>query len=158
MTRIVTWTRARIRQAHRDERGDAMVIWCVGLALLLLPLGGISLDLWHAVSEERALQNTAAAAAAAGASGIDIPTYRATGHITLDPGLAAALADTNLSDQTHPPPLAAPPAITVTAGGSEVTVELHENVRLTLLGILEGNHPIHLVATATAAPRPSGAP
>jgi Flp pilus assembly protein TadG len=141
-----------------DERGDAMIVWCLGLAVLLLPLGGISLDLWHAVSQERALQSAASSAADAGASGIDIPTYRTNGDVVLNPTLAVTLARSNLADQSNLPPLSTAPIITVAPGGGQVTVELQENVRLTLLGIFEGNHPIHIVATGSAAPRPSGAP
>ena len=44
MTGPFAWIASRA--ARRDERGDAMVIWCLGLAILLLPLGGISVDLW----------------------------------------------------------------------------------------------------------------
>ena len=157
-TRLFAWIASRAAAAHRDERGDAMVIWCLGLAILLLPLGGISVDLWHAVSEETALQSAASAAAEAGASGIDVPTYRASGKAVLDPSLAVSLAQSNLDQQTNLPELSAPPNITVTPGGGQITVELHETVHLTLLGILEGNHPIHITATGSAAPRPSGAP
>lgn len=158
MTAPVAWLRARARAAHADQRGDAMVIWCLGLAVLLLPLGGISLDLWHAISAERALQSTASAAADAGASGIDIPTYRATGSVTLAPSVAVNLASTNLAEQSNPPVLSSPPDIIVAANDGQITVVLHENVHLTLLGLLEGNRPIHITATASAAPRPSGTP
>ena len=150
--------RDRVGRARRDERGDAMVVWCAGLAVLLLPLGGISLDLWHAISEERALQAAAAAAADAGASGINIAVYRSTGQVVLDPSMATNLAEGNLADQSSLPPLSDPPLITVTPTGSEITVVLHEDVHLTLLGLVEGNHPIHVAATASSAPRPSGAP
>lgn len=155
----MTWSArgARVR-SRLDEAGDAMVIWCLGLAVLLLPLGGISLDLWHAISQERALQTAAADAADAGASGIDVATYRVSGQVVLDPSLAASIAQSDLAEQASLPPLAAPPQITVAAGGSQITVVLHENVHLTLLGLLEGNHPIRIAATASSSPRPSGAP
>lgn len=154
----VAWFRGRARAARDDQRGDAMVIWCLGLAILLLPLGGISLDLWHAISAERALQSAASAAAEAGASGIDIPTYRASGNVTLAPTVAVDLASTNLAEQSNLPVLSAPPGITVAANNGAITVVLHEDVHLTLLGLVEGNRPIHITATASAAPRPSGTP
>ena len=50
------------------ERGDALVVFCVAMIIVILPLGGISLDLWHAISEERTLQSAADAAGVAGAS------------------------------------------------------------------------------------------
>jgi hypothetical protein len=33
-----------VRERGADERGDAMVLWCLLLALMLLPLGGLSID------------------------------------------------------------------------------------------------------------------
>ena len=150
--------RARVAAGQESERGDAMIIWCLGLALLLLPLGGISLDLWHAVSQERALQSDASAAADAGASGINTTSYRRDGQVVLDPSVAVSLAETNLAEQHDLPPLSAAPIITVSPGDGQVTVELQADVRLTLLQIVEGNRPIHIVATGSAAPRPSGAP
>jgi Flp pilus assembly protein TadG len=135
-----------------------MVIWCLGLALLLLPLGGISLDFWHAISQQRALQTAAASAADAGASGIDIATYRKTGEVVLDPSVATDMATTNLAEQTNLPSLSSPPDITVAGTGNQITVTLRENVHLTLLGLLEGDHPIRIAATATSSPRASSAP
>jgi Flp pilus assembly protein TadG len=135
-----------------------MIVWCLGLAILLLVVGGISLDLWHPLSEERALQSDASAAAAAGASGLDVAAYRANGQVVLDPGLAVSLAEQNLAQQPDPPTLSAPPTITVSPDGEQITVQLRENVHLTLLGIVDGNHPIPIVATGSAAPRASGAP
>ena len=158
MRPAVARVRTRVRLARNDERGDAMVIWCLGLAVLILPLGGISLDLWHAISQERALQSAASAAADAGASGIDITTYRADGDVTLNPALAAELASNNLADQSNLHTLSGPPDIAVADNDGQITVILHENVHLTLLGLVEGNHPIHITATASAAPRASGAP
>jgi Flp pilus assembly protein TadG len=134
-----------------------MIIWCIGLAILLLPLGGISLDLWHAVSEERQLQTMASSAADAGASGVNTNVYRQTGQVILDPSTATALADANLADQTNPPTLSSPPAITVSPDDTQITVELQENVHLTLMGIVLPNRSIHIDATGSAAPRASGA-
>ncbi len=142
----------------RDERGDAMIIWCIGLAILLLPLGGISLDLWHAVSEERQLQTMASSAADAGASGVNTNVYRQTGQVILDPTTATALADANLADQTNPPVLSSQPAVIISPDDTQITVELQENVHLTLMGIVLPNRSIHIDATGSAAPRASGAP
>src|SRR5260370_32904515 len=111
MRRPAAWLHARAVGRRRDERGDAMVIWCLGLAILLLPLGGISVDLWHAISEQRALQSAASAAAHAGASGINVATYRNTGQAVLDPAAAVSLAEANLAEQPGPRVLSAPPDI-----------------------------------------------
>ena len=146
----------RLRAASRDERGDAIVIWCLGLAILLLPLGGISIDLWHTISEERALQTAATDAADAGASGINTTLYHATGQVALNPTQAVALAEQNLAEQSGLPSLATPPTITVSPDGQQITVQLNTAVHLTLLGLVEGNKPIHIAASSSAAPRPSG--
>jgi len=50
-----------VRGRLRDE-GGWVALWMLGLALLVLALGGLSLDLWRAISERREL----AAAADAG--------------------------------------------------------------------------------------------
>ena len=149
---------SRGRHIDRSERGDAVMLWCLGVAVLLLPLGGISLDLWHSISDERALQAAAAAAAAAGSSGIDVTAYRQDGAVSLDPALATRLALTNLGAQSNLPRLSEPPTVVVDAAGDAITVQLHETVDLTLLRILLGDRTIHLTATAEAAPRPSGSP
>ena len=139
---------------HRvgDERGDAMVVFVVGLLLVILPLGGISVDLWHSISDERALQSAADAAAAAGAGGIDANAYRYQHRLALDPTLAAGRATASLAGQTGLPALSSPPEISVAS--EQITVVLREDVHLTLLRIVAGDRPIRIVATASSAPRP----
>jgi Flp pilus assembly protein TadG len=135
------------------ERGDAMVIFILGLAVAMLSIGGISLDTWHAFSEQRALAAAADAAAAAGASGIDTTTYAETGTLVLDPGKAATLALANLAAQTDLPG-PSNPIIDVTA--SRITVTLHGSVNLTLLKIFARDQPIDMTVTASASPRTTG--
>ena len=65
-----------------------MIVWCLLIAVMLLPLGGLSVDLWHGIEVQRHLQSAAEDAAVAGASGIDVVEYRQTGCIVLDPVLA----------------------------------------------------------------------
>jgi hypothetical protein len=48
--------------------------------------------------------------------------------------------------------------VAVAGNDTCVTVQLHEDVQLTLLRILLGDRSIRLTATAQAAPRPSGSP
>lgn len=144
------------RLGSRDERGEATVIWCLGLAVLLLPLGGISLDLWHGISDERALQSAAASAAAAGSSGIDQATYRQSGTVTLDPSLVQSLVAANLSRQSNLPAGWTLTALDVDA--NKVTVELKEPMPLTLLRVLLPQKSVTLTAVAESAATPSGAP
>ena len=156
---LTSWTAVvlgRVRRTRRDQRGEAMVIWCLGLAVLLLPLGGISIELWHSISDERALQTAAADAAQAGASGINTAVYHATGQVVLNPSQATTLAEENLAQQSGLPALAGPPTITISPDGQHITVRIDSYVHLTLLSLVEGDKLIHIVASSSAAPRPSG--
>jgi len=146
----------RRRLLARDERGDALVIWCVGLAILLLPLGGVSLDLWHSISVERALQSAASSAAAAGSSGIDQAVYRQSGVVTLQPDLVRSLVAQNLAAQTDLP--AGYQVTALEVNGDAVTVQLKDTLGLTLLKVLIPNRSITLTATARSVAVPSGAP
>lgn len=144
----------RAHVVHDDERGDAIIVWCLLLALLLLPLGGLSIDLWHGIAVQRSLQSAAEDAATAGSSGIDVQKYRATGCLALDPATAVALAQDNLALQQHLGPLAAV-AISVSPTGQQISVRLREDVHLTLLSLVEGNKPLVVTATASSAPEGS---
>lgn len=139
-----------------QQGGEATVIWCVGLAVLLLPLGGVSVDLWHGISAERTLQDAARAAAAAGASGIDESQYRSSGSIALEPDQVRDLVAANLQRQTNLPSGTRMTELNV--DGPEVTVQLRDSLPLTLLRILVSGRDLQLTATATARATPSGAP
>jgi Flp pilus assembly protein TadG len=139
--------------SERDERGDAMVLWCLLLAVLLLPLGGLSVDLWHGIAVQRQLQSAAEDAALAGASGIDTDVYRRTGCIILDPASASALAAAALSSQAGLGQLSSVD-IAVSADRESISVELKQDVSLTLLSWVEGGK--HLVVAASASSGPDG--
>jgi Flp pilus assembly protein TadG len=146
---------ARVRR--RDERGDAIVVFCVAMILVILPLGGISLDLWHAISDERALQSAADAAAAAGADAVNTTAYRADPSAPiLDPAQATDNALASLRGQSGLPSLSQTPTIIATPQG--ITVVLREHVQLTLLRLVAGNRTIDITATSASAPRASGHP
>jgi Flp pilus assembly protein TadG len=130
-----------------------MIVWCLLVALLLLPLGGLSIDLWHGIAVQRSLQSAAEDAATAGSSGIDVQQYRATGCLVLDPAAAVPLAQANLASQQNLGPLATV-AISVSPDDQEISVRLQADVRLTLLSLVEGDKP--LVVTATASSSPEG--
>lgn len=111
-----------------------VVLWLLGLSVMLLMLAGLSVDLWQAFSERRALAGAADAAAYAGASGLDEQAFRATGVVALEPGRAEALALDSLLRQTDVAALTGPPKIEVAPG--RITVTLHGRVELTLLRLL----------------------
>lgn len=139
------------RRVKHDERGDAMIVWCLLLAFLLLPLGGLSVDLWHGIAVQRSLQSAAEDAAAAGSSGIDVEQYRTTGCLTLDPAAAVPLAQQNLTSQSHLGSLAQVD-ISVSPNDRQISVRLEEDVHLTLLALVEGAKPLVVTATASSAP------
>lgn len=135
--------------AGRGESGS-ITLWLLGLCVMLLFLGGISLDLWRAYSERRALAGAADAAALAGVQALDVERFRATGQVALDPPVAEALARDALATQ---PGTAALAGAHVTAGTEQVTVTVTGTVDLTLLAVLMADHgPIRLRVTATAHP------
>jgi Flp pilus assembly protein TadG len=135
------------RPRAAGERGT-ITLWLLGLCLMLLLLGGISLDLWRAFSERRALTSAADAAAVAGATALDTDAYRRSGAVQLVPAEAERRAIASLRDQldtralhdTH-----------VTADTNRVTVEIHGEVEFTLLQLADpgGNLPINVTAKAT---------
>ncbi|HTW08209.1 MAG TPA: pilus assembly protein TadG-related protein [Acidimicrobiales bacterium] len=131
-----------------------MVVWCLLLAVLLLPLGGLSVDLWHAIAVQRQLQAAAEDAAVAGASGIDVTGYRQNGCVLLDPGAAVELAEDNLAAQTGLGVLSSQ-YVDVSLDRLEISVSLREDVHLTLLSLALGDKPLEVAATATSGPEGS---
>lgn len=135
----------------KDERGS-ITLWVLGLVLMVMALGGLSLDLWRGVEARKGVAAVADAAAIAGASGIDEAAWR-DGELTLDPFRARALAERMI--------LAEPDAaklrwqIDVTPAAITVTVE--RDVDLTLLRIMTpSDDPLVVRVSATARPQVSG--
>jgi Putative Flp pilus-assembly TadE/G-like len=82
--------------------------------LALIMMAGLVLDGGLALAAKVQAIDTAQAAARAGAQAIDIPLYRSTGQITLDPQEATADAEHYLATTGH--------SGTVTVQGEQVTV------------------------------------
>lgn len=141
-------TAPRTHRRGSDEAGW-VTLWMLGLTVMLLALGGLSLDLWRAFSARRDLAGAVDAAAAAGVSGIDADRFRATGELVLDPDAVEVLVTENLAAQTDPRALthvaveATPQAVTVTAVGA---------VDLTLTRTLIPLGPLSIRVDATAQP------
>ena len=140
-----------MRRADARE-GGFVTIWILGLCVMLLFLGGMSLDLWRAFSERRAIAELADAAATAGASGIDEQAYRANGQIALDPARAEQLARDNLATQTDTRSFT---GAEVQATTRQVTVRAHGLVHFTLLRVFMADRPFEVRVTAVAEPRAS---
>jgi len=135
----------------RGEHGDAIVVWCLLLAVMLLPLGGLSVDLWHGIAVQRQLQSAAEDAALAASSGIDTATYRRAGCVQLDPSSALALAGESVASQQGIGELASA-SFQISPDGRAISVTLEERVSLTLLALVLGGKPLIVSATAVSAP------
>ena len=141
------------QQVARPRERGSITVWLLGLAVLLLFAGGLSLDLWRAVGARQALADAADAAAIAGSTGVDTTRFRHRGQIVLDPGVAGQRVRDSLAHQRGLP-LAAPPAVQVDADPPQVAVVLTGQVRLTLLRVLLPNRPpLTIRVRAVSAPR-----
>lgn len=134
----------------RDERGS-VTFWVLGLVVVVLFVGGLSVDLWRAVSERRELAGMATAAAAAAASGIDTELWREAGQLRLDESASTNLAYDNLSRQPLGEKLESA-TVTVDPAGQSVTVRVALRLELTLLRLLGLTEGIPISAQATASP------
>ena len=138
-----------LRQALRDDRGTALT-WLLGLLLMVLALGGLSVDLWRAFSERRLVAGIVGAAAIAGASGLDEELLRETGEVRLDPTLATQRAADSLTGHSES---VESPTIAVAPDGSAITVSATRQVPLTLGRLIHPQGVHEVGAEATSNPR-----
>lgn len=146
--------KGRAGRAKPDRAGESgsVTLWMLGLALILLALGGLSLDLWRVFLERRELAGVVDAAAIAGASAIDEAAFRSGGEVRVDAAKAARTACAYL--RTHSDPPASCAGIHVSQGGIEVTAS--RQVELTLLNLLlprVEREPLSIRASARVEPR-----
>ena len=138
--------------ARRDERGF-ISIWMLGLGIVVLFLGGLSLDLWRAYSVRRTVAQMVDAAADAGASGLDESSFRQAGQpVRLDPVRAQALARDALAAD---PASGGLESAEVSAVPQRVTVRASALVHLSLLRVLLADRPLRVVVTGHGEPRAS---
>jgi uncharacterized membrane protein len=133
---------------RRAERGT-ITLWLLGLAMMLLPLGGLGVDLGRSFSSRRALSAAADAAALAGAGALDVNAYRASGVVVLDPIAAEQRARRSVANQLDRDDLR---RIAVQADATSVTVEVEGLVDLTLLRLYRGARPFTVRVSSTARP------
>jgi Flp pilus assembly protein TadG len=136
----------------RSERGT-VTIWVLGLCVMMLLLGGLSLDLWRAYSERRALASAADAAAVAGAAAIDLDAFRANNDVRLRPDQAEARARASLTNQLDRQALS---RARVHATHRQVVVDAQGTVDFTLLNLLDPRGQFDIEVSATAEPHASG--
>ncbi len=135
---------------HHDERGT-ITLWMLGLGLLLLTLGGLSLDLWRLIGERRELVVMADAAAVASVNGVDESVFRQSGEVVLDGSEARALAERSLAAQPlGDDVILRPDWFVIEADGVTVVVTLRREVEFTLLR-MAGAEPVEIGAAGEAA-------
>ncbi len=139
-----------MRSGDSGQRGSVTLLG-LGFVMVLLFVGGMSIDLWRAISERRALAELADAAAAAGANGLDVAVYRSTGVVQLDPDLATSLAWDNAAAQTDRRSMVSHPIILVSP--TEIVVEVRGEVPLTVLALFTTGEPFRLQVRSEASPR-----
>lgn len=134
------------------KREDGTItFWVLGLCLMVLLLGGISLDLWRAFSERRSLASLADAAAVAGASAVDEGAYRSTSTVQLVPAEAEERARASLAGQLDRRALR---SARVSADFDHVTVVVGGSVDFSLLQLVTPGDRFELEVRATAQPFP----
>ena len=110
----MTATLGRMRARLGASESGMVTAFVVIFTLALLLMAGLVLDGGLALAAKVQAIDDAQAAARAGAQAIDIPTYRASGQITLDPAQATADAERYLAAAGH--------TGTVSVNGEQVTV------------------------------------
>ena len=136
-----------------SERGS-ITLWVLGLTVMVLFLGGISLDLWRAFEVRQDLAAMADSAANAGASRIDADVYRATGVLMLDERAARDAVDASLDTQQDAGKITTRQAPDI--DGAVISVTLEGEVDFTLLNVfLLGRGPVAVAATGSAEAVPN---
>lgn len=136
-----------------NEGGFSAPIMVLIMAMMVLFIGGISIDLWRVIANHREVSGLADGAAVAGATAIDIATYEAdpTRDPILNPAAATQRVCRYMAD--HEGITACPgPTLTVDFAPdlSAITVSFQREVELTFLRIVEvgGADPIVVYSDA----------
>lgn len=133
-----------------NQQGVAAPTLVLMMALVVLVLGGVSVDLWRVLAEHRRLAGAVDAAAVVAATAIDEKALRTGGVVMLDPDAAQERACVYLEDNSE---VRCPgPGVLIEIDASVVTVEARHPVELALLGRLlgSGSDAIEVAAAANA--------
>lgn len=127
-------------------------IWTMGLCIMLMAVGGMSLDLWRGFSERRELAAITDSAAIAAASQIDLAAFKANGSTKLDPTRAKQVALAYLNEQGAQANITYlnPPVVTVT--DDEVNIEASTRIELTLMKFFRPNGDLNVTTRSSAIP------
>ncbi len=132
----------------RHDRGS-VTVWTLGMTIIVMFVGAISLSLWSGFAERRDLAGAADQAAQAGANALDEAHFRSTGERRLDPQLAEAIAAELLVEEQ----LDGLTAVDIRADEQQVVVELTADVDTGLLRIFGDGDPLVVHVRAVGQPR-----
>jgi len=139
----MTTPSVRWRRRFEDSESGMVTAFVVIFTVALLAMAGLVLDGGLALSAKVQAIDDAQAAARAGAQAIDIPLYRSTGQITLDPAQATTDAEQYLTQSDH--------TGTVTVDGDQVTVTVTISQPTQILSLVGIDHiPVSGTGSATA--------
>ena len=134
----------RVHQSRRERRGrgeeGTVTAFVVVFAFALVLLAGLVIDGGLAFAAKVQAIDEAQAAARAGAQAIDIPLFRSTGEVVLDPAAATQAAESYLAASAH--------TGTVRVHGDQVTVTVSITQPMQVLSIAGLGH---LTVTGTGS-------
>lgn len=147
-----------MRTTRRSGECGSITVFGLGMLILILAIGAISIDMWRVVAARHELRQKADAAATAGANVIDVAAYRSTGLLVLDPEAAPRAARSVLGD---------PATWEFTAAGAvedrdgdgrtdDMVVTLSREVEFALLGMVTGQNSVRVRVESIASPRRTG--
>jgi len=142
-----------VADLRRSEAGFSAPIMVLIMAMMVLFIGGISIDLWRVIADHREVSGLADGAAIAGATAVDIAAFEAdpTADPILNPGLATQRACQYMEDHAG---VTACPSATLTVDFAPdltaIEVGFQREVELTFLRIVEvgGAEPIVVFSDA----------
>ena len=141
---------------HSGQGGFSAPVLVLMVAMMLLIIGGLSVDLWRVLAEHRAVAGLVDGAATAGATGVDTEAIRADSDapIRLDQAEARLRACEYLEVHGDLAPGCASPGVGVAIVDASITIRLEREVDLTLLRLVQAlsgdTAPISVGAESTA--------
>lgn len=145
-----------VERLGRDEGGFSAPVLVLMVAMMLLIIGGLSVDLWRVLAEHREVAGLVDGAATAGATGVDTESIRVDplAPIRLDPAEARLRACGYMEHHGGLPPGCAGPTVGVSIVDDSITVRLERDVDLTLLRLVQAlsgdTSPVRVGAESTA--------
>lgn len=138
---------------RRNEAGFSAPIMILIMGMMVMVIGGISVDLWRIIADHREVTGLADGAAVAGATAVDVAAFEAdpTADPILDPGLAVQRVCDYMRRQADVSNCPSPTlSIDIAADLTGLEVTFQRDVELTLLRVVEvgGADPITVGASS----------